>query len=86
MCFKFPFSFLVMTFRVQGIVVKEFGGKPYERVIYAILRMLSSEDDTDDESNFGDAQILVSFGDMLPAYIDELASSVVSGYNFYKRT
>jgi len=75
-----------VTFHVQGIIVKEFGAKPYERVIYTILRMLSSEDDTDDESNFGDAQILKSFGDKLPAYMDDLAVSVVSGYHFYKRT
>ena len=59
---------------------------PYERVIYAILHMLSGEDDADDESNFGDAQILESFGDKLPAYMDDLAASVVNGYRFYKRT
>ena len=48
--------------------------------------MLSGEDEADDENNFSDAQILESFRDILPAYIDKLASLVVSGYYFYKHT
>ena len=85
--FLIPFFFnLLWLSYVQGIIVKEFSGKPYWHALDAILLMLSGEDKADDKKNFSNTQILESFRDILPAYIDKLASSVVSGYYFYKHT